>query len=108
MASQTPPPISDPGQTDPLAQLRDIHLPAPIDSWPPAIGWWILGALALIGMFYGMYFIYRIWQKNAYRREALVKLEHIKSQFSDDKTGYLNECNQLLKRVALTLSLIHI
>lgn len=32
---------------DPLAQLRDIHLPEPIGWWPLAIGWYILIALAL-------------------------------------------------------------
>jgi len=102
MASQTSPPIADPGQADPLDQLRDIHLPAPIESWPPAIGWWLMGALALIGILYGFYLIYRFWQRNGYRREALIKLEQIKNQFAEDKTGYLYECNLLLKRVALT------
>ena len=28
--------------TDPLAELRDIHLPPEIGWWPPAYGWWIL------------------------------------------------------------------
>lgn len=102
MASQTPPPMTDPGQADPLDQLRDIHLPAPIESWPPAIGWWLLGAMALLGILYGLYLIYRLWQRNAYRREALIELEKIKHQFTDDKTGYLHACNHLLKRVALT------
>jgi hypothetical protein len=27
---------------DPLAELRDIHLPSAISWWPPAIGWWIV------------------------------------------------------------------
>lgn len=27
--------------------LRDIHLPAEVGWWPPAIGWWILAALVV-------------------------------------------------------------
>ena len=29
-------------QPDPLAALRDIHLPPAVSWWPPAIGWWLL------------------------------------------------------------------
>jgi hypothetical protein len=32
---------------DPLAQLRDWHLPDPIQWWPPAPGWWISAAVFL-------------------------------------------------------------
>jgi hypothetical protein len=27
---------------DPLAELRDIHLPPAVSWWPPAAGWWLL------------------------------------------------------------------
>ena len=29
--------------------LRDIHLPDAIAWWPPAFGWWILGAIVVAG-----------------------------------------------------------
>ncbi|MDP7406676.1 MAG: DUF4381 domain-containing protein, partial [SAR324 cluster bacterium] len=27
---------------DPLAALRDVHLPPAVSWWPPAPGWWII------------------------------------------------------------------
>jgi uncharacterized protein DUF4381 len=41
------PQITSPGSpgADPLAELRGIHLPAPIGFWPPAPGWWIAAGL---------------------------------------------------------------
>jgi hypothetical protein len=31
----------NPNQPDPLAALRDIHLPEAVSFWPLAPGWWI-------------------------------------------------------------------
>lgn len=43
-----PPPVSLDGPLpDPLAGLRDIHLPGPVPFWPPAPGWFILAGLVL-------------------------------------------------------------
>lgn len=33
---------------DPLAQLKDIHVPEQIHNYPLAIGWWILAILIII------------------------------------------------------------
>ncbi len=33
---------------DPLAQLKDIHLPDQINNYPIAYGWWLLAALIIV------------------------------------------------------------
>lgn len=33
---------------DPLAQLKDIHLPEQINNYPTAYGWWLLTALIIM------------------------------------------------------------
>ena len=89
-------------QADPLAQLRDIHLPGPIESWPPAPGWWVLVILACVIIGYGLYRLYQFWKKNQYRRDAIKAMSQLQSQLSSDPSAYLEAYNNLLKRVALT------
>lgn len=87
---------------DPLAELRDIHLPAPPELWPPAPGWWILVAVAALGICYLIYLVIRHWRRNAYRREAAAELQRVFSQHQGQPQQLLAATNELLKRVALT------
>ena len=48
---------------DPLAELRDIHLPPAVSWWPPAVGWWLLLLIAALLV------VVVIWWKQ--RSEAL-------------------------------------
>ncbi len=48
--------------------LRDIHLPGDVGWWPPAVGWWILAAVA-VGML--AFAAYR--HARRYRERAAVK-----------------------------------
>lgn len=80
------------GNADPLAELRDIHLPAAIGAWPPAPGWWMLAALLLLGLALCAWFCYRHWRRNAYRRAALAALASQRD---------LQQLNRLLKRCAI-------
>ncbi|GGC75044.1 DUF4381 domain-containing protein [Marinobacter halophilus] len=84
---------------DPLAQLRDIHLPETGGFWPPAPGWWLVGALVLISLAAVLLFWRRhkrntLWQRQA--RDLLVDLE----QSPRKDSRWFCELNALLKRVA--------
>lgn len=90
-------------QSDPLAHLRDIHLPPPIAAWPPAPGWILLACLsALLMAGIGIW----CWKRsrNALpKQEALTQLQNIMQHFSQHQqpeTAYM-DINRLLKRLCL-------
>ena len=64
-------------ESDPLAQLRDIHLPDTISWWPLAPGWWVL--IILLGLVTGWIIVKAVQRKraNLYRRQAFAKLLEI-------------------------------
>jgi len=89
-------------ESDPLQQLRDVHLPPDPAWWPPALGWWIvvLATIALI--------VWLIWRATrAYRSRAPIRaarhlLEDIYDQYQAgaiSAVDYLHQCNELLKRL---------
>lgn len=88
---------------DPLAALKDIHLPPAIGIWPPAPGWWIVGALLLVAVSFLIIKLWQRWRERTYRRQALRQLQLIYSQWQHDKNDVLfqQRVNQLLKQTAL-------
>lgn len=91
---------------DPLASLRDIHLPAPVSAWPPAPGWWVLAALLLgVGLIAG--WVWRRWRRRRYRRAAVraLKISYAAYQSSGqsggDASDYLRDASRILKQAAL-------
>ena len=93
--------LAPPGQTDPLANLRDIHIPGAIDPWPPAIGWWLIAAAALIAISYGIYLVFKWWKSNQYRREGIRALKYLLENHASEKQ-YLRDYSDQLKRIALS------
>jgi hypothetical protein len=65
--------------SDPLAQLKDIHLPEQVHNYPIAFGWWFILACVLL------YIIFMIikWKKRQQihksQKLALAQLNNIKS-----------------------------
>ncbi len=72
---------------DPLAQLRDIHLPDPISWWPPAPGWWVLAVVVLALLFFMTRKVRHTVQyhvsQGKYRNEAIDAIEHCFQTYRD-------------------------
>ncbi|MEM8955610.1 MAG: DUF4381 domain-containing protein [Verrucomicrobiota bacterium] len=75
-----------------LENLRDLVTPPPAPWWPPAPGWFALGAIVFAAALFLALRAYRHYRQNAYRRQALRELE---------TTDSPQEIAALLKRTAL-------
>jgi hypothetical protein len=58
-----------------LDRLHDIITPPAVPWWPPAPGWYVLGAIILVLLLVIVLRSWLHWRANAYRREALRALE---------------------------------
>lgn len=88
-------------QQDPLAGLRDIHLPEPVAFWPRASGWWI--ALAVIVAVAVSAELLRRRRLASLRSAALRELDELEQdwQRSSDPSSLAYGLSTLLRRVAL-------
>ena len=90
---------------DPLAQLRDIHLPDPIGWYPPAFGWWLLAIIIMAILVMSTNFLLRYLRQNRYRKSALNELGRLKDNQQDHSSRYnLEQLAMLLRRVAIQTS----
>ncbi|ODS23406.1 hypothetical protein AB835_08965 [Candidatus Endobugula sertula] len=86
--------------------LQDIHLPAVVNAWPPALGWWLLAFFCIVLVASLVLVIKRYRKKWGYRKAALHLLNQ---QYRDwqqspeeQQLQTLQEMLRLLKRVAIT------
>lgn len=90
-------------QPNPLAQLRDIHLPEAVSWWPLAPGWYAL----LIGLVFTLLvfiiWIWHLYNRGRAKRNALVLLKNYYHQYKRDGNTQRASArvSELLKRVAL-------
>jgi len=92
-----------------LAQLADIHLPEPVSYWPPAIGWWILAAIALVLLVILIRKFANMRRQQKICQYALAELQRCYDSYSQadpatidqDKLTYVNQFNTVVRRVAL-------
>jgi hypothetical protein len=80
--------------------LRDIHLPAPIGWWPPALGWWLVAALLLVGVALFAIHHYRARHKRA----ALRALTGVRKALEEgaEPVACLQFLSTVLRRFAMT------
>ena len=89
-----------------LAQLADIHLPAEVSFWPPALGWWILALLLLIASSFATRKLYEKAEQRKACQNALAELEKCLEKLDESADQkkllqYVNDVNTVLRRVAL-------
>ena len=82
--------------------LRDIHLPAPISWWPPAIGWWLLLALVIL-IVIGTVWAIRRTRRMTPAKLALQELDGLQANTNQSALEKIQNLSVLMKRVALTL-----
>lgn len=87
--------MSDPAD---LSNLRDIIVPPDVPLWPPAPGWWIVGAAVLASAALLSAMAVLRYRRDAYRRAALVELTNIEPLPSCEAAQHVTA---VLKRAAL-------
>ncbi|MDX8388833.1 MAG: DUF4381 domain-containing protein [Ghiorsea sp.] len=94
---------------NPLAELKDIHLPAPAPWWELAMGWWLLMALIVVLLVWGVPKL-KIWfQQRAKKKVLRVSVNEnllvIRQSYQEhqNRSQAVAEVSTYLRRVALTL-----
>lgn len=88
---------------DPLAQLKDIHLPTPIGWWPLAPGWYVIIALIILISIFIFYCIYKNHRDAKAKNYALILLMNYQKEYEKEQNVALTSAriSELLRRVAL-------
>ena len=81
-----------------LAELREISLPEPVSCAPQTAGWYIVGALMVVGLVWLAVRWHHSWRANRYRREALAELSAL------EREANLAALPALVKRTALSFA----
>jgi len=86
-----------------LDQLQDIHGAAEPGWWPPAPGWWVLGAVVAVALILALLWAVRRLQEHLRRRRLLKELEGLADSFDPRTQGaaYLAALNRVFRVIAL-------
>ncbi len=81
--------------------LKDIHLPAQISGWPPALGW-VLAPMLLVVLLVAGYYLYRRLTRKTAVKSAERLLKTLRQQPREDNLATLTELSALLRRTAIS------
>ncbi len=88
---------------DPLAGLRDIHLPAAPGWWPPAPGWWLLTLILLILLWFVVALILRRLNRSRPRREFEQRMKALPVDGDPDGVARtVGAMSRLVRQLAVT------
>jgi hypothetical protein len=90
---------------NPLANLKDIHLPDAVSAWPPAPGWWILAFLMLALLGWSIWTILKNYQQKHLLRVSITTLEQIEQDYKKHQNPQqlIRQYSSLLRRISLAL-----
>jgi hypothetical protein len=82
--------------------LRDIHLPPEPSWWPPALGWWMLAGLFLLGSIAAIWLWRKYRREHQQRRQVLLEVDRLVTQHrrDGDQVALASGLHRLLRRVA--------
>lgn len=93
----------DPMTETALRSLHDIAVPPPVSWMPQTWGWAVLAAIAVTALLAWAWRAARRFHRNAYRREALRRLDEIERGMTDParRDHAVHALAELLKRTAV-------
>jgi hypothetical protein len=85
-----------------LKEFIETQQPEMVSLFPQTTGWLIIGLILLIALFNKIIFAIKLYQSNAYRREALKWLEELPDHTNVLQQPVFRKIPTLLRKVALT------
>ena len=82
---------------NPMAQLKDIHLPQEVGLWPLAWGWWVLLIIVIAVITLSVIWLVKRHKMRLAKRQSIEALQ----QLSAEHTDWPQQVNALLKRAAM-------
>jgi len=86
-----------------LKELRDLQMPDAVSWWPPAPGWWLVGAIAAAALVWAVWRWRQHREATRYRRDARNAFSDIHNSWTNSKDAnvYLNDAAALLRQIAI-------